>query len=280
MARGNHDSPISGKTYLSGFDPLPADVQARLWPEGVPFFKKTEKSKPAIVVCLHGFGASPYEIRPVAEACAAAGIDAVAPLLPGHGFAAEVDQKQEITRMTKDSAIAAVRQEIARARENHAKVFVYGQSMGGALALIVAGEGIVDAVATTAPAIKLPGGAGFLMGLVALSCNKLNFYIKKQAKPRSFTNLSYAYHNSLAAAQMQRISLHARKMLASIQCPVFVAHSHHDSTIDPVVTTWIQGKARGPVEIAWFDESDHTMPLDVQGQAVSKKIAAFFSKHA
>jgi carboxylesterase len=266
-------------TYLSGFDPVPGDLQGRLWPEGRPFHLKAAGKSKAVVVCLHGFGATPFETRPVADACMKAGIDAVAPVLPGHGYAQEADQKREIVKMTKDGILEATRSEVARARGEYKTVFAYGQSMGGAVALAIAGEGLVDACATTAPALKLPGGAGFNMVLTAMFFNKLSFFIKKKPKPRAFVNYSYSYHNSLAAAQMQRISLHARSMLGSIACPVLIAHSHNDSTIDPVVTTWVQSKAKGLVEIAWFDKSDHTMPLDVQGAEVSAAITAFFTRH-
>lgn len=264
-------------TYLSGFDPVPGDIRGALWPAGMPFHLISRDGAPAVVVCLHGFGASTYETRPVAEACVQAGIDAVAPLLPGHGYANEDDQRREIVKMTMDGVVNAARCEVARARERYKTVYIYGQSMGGAIALAIAGEGLVDACATTAPALKLPGGAGFIAALVALSRNKLNFYIKKQQKPRAFINYSYSHHNSLAAAQMQRVSLHGRSMLGSITCPVLVAHSHNDSTIDPVVTSWVQSKAKGPVTIAWFDKSNHTMPLDVQGAEVSAVIAKFFT---
>ncbi len=266
-------------TYLSGFDPVPGDLQGRLWPDGLPFHLRAAGDSKAVVICLHGFGATPFETRPVADACVKVGIDAVAPVLPGHGYAQEPDQKREIVKMTKDGILEATRREVARARSEYKTVFVYGQSMGGAVALAIAGEGLVDAGAATAPALKLPVGAGFIMVLAAMTFNKLSLFIKKKVKHRAFVNYSYSNHNNLAAAQLQRIALHARTMLGSIICPVFVAHSHLDSTVDPVVTEWVRSKAKGPVEIAWFDKSDHTMPLDVQGAEVSATIAAFFTRH-
>nr|MDO8086368.1 alpha/beta fold hydrolase [Candidatus Sigynarchaeum springense] len=267
------------KTYFSGFDPVPSDVKDKLWLEGMPFHSKAAGGSKAVVVCFHGFGATPYETRPVADACVRAGIDAVAPLLPGHGYARDDDQKREIVKMTRDGVLEAARREVARAQERYKTVFVYGQSMGGAIALSIAGEGLVDACATTAPALKLPAGAGFIMVFTALFFNKLSFFIKKKQRSREFVNYSYSYNSSLAGAQMQRLSLHARSMLSSIACPVLVAHSHRDSTIDPVVTDWVQSRAKGMVEIAWFDKSDHTMPLDVQGAEVSAAIATFFTYH-
>nr|MDO8111142.1 alpha/beta fold hydrolase [Candidatus Sigynarchaeota archaeon] len=258
--------------YLSGFDPVPEPLLGKLWPEGQPFYLKQANKPNSIVICLHGFGATPYETRPVADACVQRGMDAVAPLLPGHGFKEDEDQRRAIKTMTRVNVLEAIRQEIAKGRKLYSKVFLYGQSMGGAAALAIAGEGLVDACAATAPALKLPAGAGFAMVFMG----KIDLNIKKKQKPRSFVNYSYSAHNTIAAAQLQRLSLHARKMLHHITCPVFIAHSRNDSTIDPVVTSWVQARAKGSVEIAWFDKSDHTMPLDVQGKDVAAAIAVFF----
>ena len=38
----------------------------------------------AAVLCLHGLTGTPYEVRPLGEALARAGIRAVGPALPGH----------------------------------------------------------------------------------------------------------------------------------------------------------------------------------------------------
>src|SRR5258707_10794626 len=44
---------------------------------------------PDACLLLHGLTGSPAEVRPVAEALAAAGIRAIGPLLPGHGTVPE-----------------------------------------------------------------------------------------------------------------------------------------------------------------------------------------------
>ncbi len=260
--------------YLSGFDPVPDSLLAHLWDKGLPFHLHGTTLSRAVVVCFHGFCASPFETRPIADACQAQGLDAVAPLLPGHGFSDVQVQNKAILTMSMENAIEACRAEIARARETYNVVNAYGQSMGGALALVMAAEGLVDAVATTAPAIKLPAGTGFLTTVFG------SFDIKKRRVPNpNFFNLSYEYKSSKAAKQLLRIANHAKSMLDAISCPCLVVHSRNDKTIDPVVTGWIKERATGTVDVAWFDESDHTMPLDVKGSEVSETIARFFKHH-
>jgi len=259
--------------YFSGFSAVPGSVKEKLYPDGLPFYHAHDPMATTICVCLHGFTATPYEASPVAEACFSAGFDTVAPLLPGHGYANLDDQHEHIVRMTFDGTVEATRAEISIAREKYEHVFIYGQSLGGALALMMAEEGLVDACATTAPAIKLPLGAGLatvLFGRVDINMNKK---VRK-----SFYNASYPFNNSIAGVAVQRIALEARKNLERITCPVLVCHSHKDSTINPVVPLWIQQRSHGSVEVTWFDESNHTMPLDVQGTEISDTIARFFKR--
>ncbi|MBD3354205.1 MAG: hypothetical protein GF364_22170 [Candidatus Lokiarchaeota archaeon] len=137
--------------YYSAFKPLPAEIRARLWQKGHPFLFQHEKPSDTIVICLHGYTAAPFETRPIADASFNLGLDVAAPLLPGHGFAMEEDQKEKLsTLMKEEDMFESVRNEIRIAREQYENVYIYGQSMGGILALSMAGERLVDACATTA----------------------------------------------------------------------------------------------------------------------------------
>lgn len=259
----------------SGFDPLPD--RDRFLPEAVPFHWVAPQSRHAgdraraVVVCLHGFTAMPYGVRPIAQACVAAGISAVAPLQPGHGYARRSDQTQ-IARMTRDLMLDAARREIARARQHYDWVGVYGDSMGGAIALTLAAEGLVEACAVTAPAIQLPWRGEVLCAILGW----LNFSIPRRPK-RRFYAPCYEFENSRAGAALRQIAFRARRTLTQITCPVFVAHSHRDRTVSPRVTLRIAHQVTGPVTVQWFDESGHVLPLDAQGAEVSAAIANFFA---
>ncbi len=69
-------------------------------------------------------------------------------------------------------------------------------------------------------------------------------------------------------------------MLGTIKCPVLAVHSMNDDAVPPVkVTRLLQKLVKAPLEIAWFNKSCHTMPLDVEGPAIGQKIVAFFQKY-
>ncbi|MEO1622823.1 MAG: hypothetical protein AAFU53_17535 [Cyanobacteria bacterium J06632_3] len=77
--------------YFSGFDTLSTEQQDMLMADAspahlLPMPPEDAANKTAAVVCVHGFTGVPYEVMPVARACAEAGMGAIAPLLPGHGY--------------------------------------------------------------------------------------------------------------------------------------------------------------------------------------------------
>ncbi|MEE3718000.1 alpha/beta fold hydrolase [Tumidithrix elongata RA019] len=258
--------------YFSGFAPIPNPLKDKLLPDGLPFYLAREPKPKAIIICLHGFFATPYEIRPIANACYDLGIAAIAPLLPCHGYAEITEQKQAVLDLTLENMLVAIRQEIAIARTQYEFVGLYGQSMGGALALAIASEGLVDAVATTAPALLLPIWARvplFLLG------RWKTLYLWNPIALSSY-NPSYRFSNAHASKVLQQVSEYSRDRLSQVSCPVHVAHSHRDRVIDPIVCQWIESQATGKVTIEWFDRSDHTMPLDIQSKEVSTSVANFF----
>jgi carboxylesterase len=215
----------------------------------------------------------PYTVRPVAIACLSAGFDVAAPLLPGHGYAQLADQRREFAAMTMEKLLVAARTEVQQARQHYDWVGVYGDSMGGALALAIASEGIVNACAVTAPALKLPPRAK----LLDLIPPWVNLNIPK-AQSKEFYNPCYSFENSKAGRELKRLSRYARNLLSNIHCPVFVAHSRRDRTIPPVVVDWLQHQVAGQVEHQWFDESGHVLPLDVNGAEVCGAIAQFLNR--
>ncbi|NES69190.1 MAG: alpha/beta fold hydrolase, partial [Okeania sp. SIO2D1] len=190
--------------YFSGFEAIPLEYQDKLWLDALPWYYKNEQNQAnAVVICLHGFTATPYEVRPVGRACFKLGIDVVAPLLPGHGYSLFIEQRREFSKITKDIMLEAVRQEIIQARKHYDFVGIFGHSMGGAIALTMASEGLVDACTVTAPAIQLPLRAEILIGLLSW----INISIPKNSD--NFYNPNYLFENSKAALVLQRIALHS-----------------------------------------------------------------------
>ncbi|MBE7385965.1 MAG: alpha/beta fold hydrolase [Leptolyngbya sp. SIO1E4] len=259
--------------YFSGFDPLPSDIETRLMPEAKPQSLTPNPSADAVVICLHGFTGTPYEVGPAVRAIADKGLSVVVPLLPGHGYRDRAEQKQKFARITPDGMLAAVRQEIARARERYRHVGMFGFSMGGAIALTMAAEGLLDVCAVAAPALRLPRKAEILIPLLSWASFTLAAPITEE-----FYLPAYEFYHSRALRTLWQLSRHAQQQLPQIHCPMLAVHSHNDLTVPPVVLQMMQARMAVQIETAWFDNSGHSMLLDASGPVVSTTIAEFFSR--
>jgi carboxylesterase len=90
---------------------------------------------PRRAVLIHGFTGTPHDMRPLAEALAAAGVSAHAPLLPG--FGADIDRLRQVRA---EDWLAAARQAWLQTRREAERSTLIGFSMGGAVALRLAAE--------------------------------------------------------------------------------------------------------------------------------------------
>ena len=257
--------------YFSGFAPLSSDIEARLMPEAKPQYFKLDGCGDAVVICLHGFTGMPYEVEPALRAIANIGLPAVAPLLPGHGYRGRSEQEHQFARITLSGMLEAARQEIARAREQYRWVGMFGFSMGGAIALTMAAEGLLDVCAVAAPALRLPRKASILIPLLSWP----SFTVEAPSQ-EPFYVPTYDFHHSWALRTLWQISRYARQRLPRIHCPVMGVHSRNDTTVPPVVLGLMQNRIPVPVETAWFDDCGHCMLLDVSGPVVAETVAQFF----
>ncbi len=258
-------------TYYSAFEEVPEEFKPLLFERSLPYHRKHDPPSDTIVICLHGFSAAPFEVKVIADTIFDGGIDVCAPILPFHGYKNVADQKKYWPRMTKDIMFDVCLLEISKARQQYKKVFMYGQSMGGALTLSMASLGLVDAAASTAPAIRIAPFSRFLAKLLWV------FNINQPKKdPDKHDTDHYRFNNARAARELLKIADYAKNNLENINAPVFVCHSHKDDTIDgPLTVGWMQEKIKD-FKVSWFDESEHVIPLDPQKEEAAKEIAEFF----
>ena len=260
-------------SYFSGFDPLSSDIELQLMPDAKPQYHRAKPNGDAVVICIHGFTGNPYDVSPAISTLSNMGLSVAAPLLPGHGYRERRKQEQEFSNITPEGMLSAARQEIARAREHYSLVGMFGFSMGGAISLTMAAEGLIDACAVAAPALRLSRKAEILIPLLSWA----SFSI--EAPPQEpFYLPVYEFYHSKALRTLWQLSGYARRRLSNIQCPVLAVHSHKDSMVPPIVLGMMQKNIPVEVETAWFDDSGHSMLLDVSGPDVSSTIANFFRR--
>jgi len=242
--------------------------------EGGEPFTFEQPDAQAAVVCVHGFNATSYEVRPIGEALFKAGFHVEGPLVAGHGIAPREVGIVQFHHSTWEQWVESIRVVVKRLKESFPRVFVMGQSMGGAIAFYLATEGLPDAIATTGAALHLPRPAEWFYFLTRRMNTILN-----HNDTSIFHNVSYGVISSKAGAQIYLLAKETRARLNLIRCPVLAIYSQIDGTVQPrKIVKLIQEQMTAPLEIAWFNKSSHTMPLDVEGPAIAQKIVEFFTQ--
>jgi alpha-beta hydrolase superfamily lysophospholipase len=108
------------------------------------------------VVCIHGLGLCARAYKPLAQELSAAGIDGYG--VNVRGFGPDRD-KPERAKLNCVETVGDVSKLLTNIHKEHPdyKVFLVGESMGGALAIRIAAENpeLADGVVCSAPAWKL-----------------------------------------------------------------------------------------------------------------------------
>jgi carboxylesterase len=232
------------------------------------------------VVCVHGLTGTPYEVRFLGEALAAAGFAVRAPLLPGHGTSVD-----DLARTRWTDWVDAVERAFDAARARRARVAIVGQSLGGLLALELAGRRRdVVAVATLAAPLWLGrlGSAvarwaerGLLDRVRALP--KLRGSDVRDRQVRA-DNPGYRAFPVRAIAELAIGMRAADAALARIVAPVLVLHGARDHTAPPACAPYVAERTRGVLRV--LPRSYHLIAADVERDVVAAEVIGHLRRHA
>jgi carboxylesterase len=245
-------------------------------PDAAPF--EFAGSGRAAALCLHGLTGTPYEVRSIGEALAAAGIAASGPALPGHNATPE-----ELARVEHGEWLEAARAGIARLRARHARVFAVGLSMGGLVSLALAAEARVDAAVVIGVPLRLRAAA---VRLVPVAKHFVRFLPKsggsdiRDAAARA-RHPSYDRMPLGAVHELLRLQRHVRSCLPRVAAPLLVAHGARDRTAHPDDALEILARVGSSErEHLRLEASGHVVPVDHDGPLLAARSVEFLSRHA
>jgi carboxylesterase len=232
----------------------------------------------AAALCLHGLTGTPYEVRPLGEALAAAGIRAVGPALPGHN-----ETPERLARVPHEAWLEAGRAALAGLRAAHERVFVVGLSMGGLVALALAAEAPVDAAVVVGVPLRLRQPAA---RLVPVAKHFLRFLPKavgsdiRDAAARA-RHPSYDRMPLAAVHELVRLQRRVLALLPRVTAPLLVAHGAHDRTAHPddahEILARVASVERGHLRL---EASGHVVPVDHDGPRLAAAAVEFLRRHA
>jgi carboxylesterase len=232
----------------------------------------------AAALCLHGLTGTPYEVRSLGEAISAVGIRALGPALPGHN-----ETPERLAASSYGDWLEAARAEFRRLRGEFESVFVVGMSLGGLLALALAEEETVDALAVIGTPLVLHHPLAWLIPLVKylrpMSPKSEGSDIRDPAARARHVGYRVMPLNSVH--ELQRLQRRVRPQLVRITAPILVAHGVHDRTASPRDAIEIRDSVSSEVrEYLLLAASGHIVPVDFDGPALAEAIAEFLARHA
>lgn len=232
----------------------------------------------AAVLCLHGLTGTPYEVRPLGEALARSGLRAFGPELPGHNRTPE-----ELSRVRHGEWLDAAREALAALRAAHARVAVVGLSLGGLLALSLASESAVAAIAVVGTPLRLRIPLLPLLPAV----RRVVPYVRKATGSDIHDAEARARHPSYdrmplaSVEQLRALQLSVRRGLSRVRAPILVAHGLLDATAHPDdARAIVEAVGSAEREILWLESSAHVVPVDRDGPRLAAAIAAHCMRFA
>ncbi len=228
------------------------------------------------VLLLHGYTATPQQLRTWAMAFAQAGFAVEVPLLPGHGTVPD-----ELVDTDWSDYVRAADASYRKLAMRHQRVFVGGLCTGGNIAAWLA----IHHPATTSGLMvinghfksKAPRG-GTVESLRDLLKTGKQFFMwptppKQVEDPQAPAILAY---NKIPIAPMLSLGTARVELcqhLSEIRCPVLVFASLLGSDADPH-NRWYE-EVSGPAEYVLLEHSNHVATLDYDKAIVEARSIAF-----
>jgi carboxylesterase len=230
--------------------------------DGSPFLFKGGQTA---ILLIHGFTATPSEVRRLARNLNSAGFTTAGPLLPGHG-----ETPAALNRTRWPDWYRAVESACQELLGEYQKVYVGGESLGGLLALLLAARiPSLAGVLAYAPALKIPMSAGKELQL-RLAAPFVTGIPKDDLEGNTIWQ-GYRVNPLKAVLQLKALQKVVQGELKRIHQPLLVMQGRLDKTIDPHSADLVYNGVSSKVKVIhWLEKSGHTLLLDKELYIVTR----------
>lgn len=243
-----------------------------LMPGAEPY--RHEGGDTAVLLC-HGFTGTPQSLRPWGEYLAERGLTVSLPLLPGHGT-----RWQDLQVTGWQDWYAAVDREFAELSARHARVFVCGLSMGGALALRLAQRhgAAVAGVVLVNPSVKADSLQLKAVPVIRHFVPSVAGIASDIARPGS-TEVGYDRTPLHAVHALSRFWRVVRAGLPQVTQPLLVLHSRVDHVVHPSNSAAVLAEVgSADVTETVLERSYHVATLDHDAEQIFAESYAFVQR--
>jgi len=174
-----------------------------------------------ILLC-HGFNGTPQSVAYIGECLAKAGFTVYAPLLKGHGT-----NEEDMETCSYQDWIQNIHDAYDTLKKTCSNIVVIGQSMGGALALTLAGSTACSGIITINAALEVPLYETFKYA----DAPRFILEGKPDINDPSAFEITYASVPLKAIQQLLLLMQDARQKLHQVSCPILICSSPDDHVV-------------------------------------------------
>ena len=203
---------------------------------GEPFLFLPEEGKELGVVLVHGFSASPAEVRPFAEKLQNLGYPVIGVRLKGHGTS-----PWDLRERSWQDWLEPVREGFAILSAFTPRLCLVGFSTGGGLSLLLSADqpdGLVGVAAISAP-MKFRDRSIIFVPLVH-TANRLVRWVSSfegimpfRATQPEHPHINYRHKSVRGLYELRCMLEELDERLPDVQCPVILIQGTDDPTVDP-----------------------------------------------
>lgn len=244
---------------------------------GEPFYFPGGK-----VGCLliHGFTATPQDMRPLGEHLAGLGHTVLAIRLFAHATALD-----DMRRARWKDWLASAEDGYHLIRENCEQIVLVGLSLGGVLSLILSTRVQSSGVVAMATPYDLPPDWRIQILRPALRPLSVLWRYKAKGPPRwrdpqvALHRVAYRAYPVRCAPEVDQACREMRRCLPAVTVPVLLIHSREDEFVPPEFMEAIYARlASADKSMLWIDQSDHVVTLDIGRNSVCAAAASFVQR--
>ncbi len=231
---------------------------------------------PEAVLLIHGFTATPAEMRPMADLLSREfGWRCLAPLLPGHGTTLE-----DLDRYTCTDWFKAAAKACDTLLRDHERIHVAGISMGALLALELFRERPekFHSLCLLAPPVFLRTP---LQRIVArlLRVPVFSYFVPplKKVGPPHPDHVAYGSYPPKASGEFAKVSTRARTLERMETPPTFIAYSEADDLVHPKSALFLAERLTNPLtRVIRLERSFHIVTIGVEKETLLTEIRLFY----
>lgn len=237
--------------------------------ENLPFLFYNEKNTEGCLL-IHGFTATPWELRELGKHLFSRNITVYGVLLEGHGTS-----PKELDKTRWQDWYESSEEGLDLLSYLVDNVYVCGQSAGASLAIKLAEENDIKGIVSIVSPIYLKDERANLAFLLA----PFNLYFKNKNLKEEDKNYYYEIRSAKSIAELVKLIREQKKILNKITHPILIIQSRNDTRIETESAEYIYDKIGSSNKgVLLVDEPEHVLVTGDNNEGIFESITNFIKE--